>query len=136
MLPASWPVTLVYQSHRPVASKLRAFLDFAALRLKARVARNAVAEARLRVTMKPHLPGFPPAANGSHGTPCSPILWRGTQILAAFATRASQSRRCMRPLGQSDRRREELTIGPTSLIMCASKCPPTKRVCALLGLPL
>src|SRR5262249_51332378 len=31
---------LVYQSHRPVASKLRAFLDFAAPRLKARVARE------------------------------------------------------------------------------------------------
>jgi DNA-binding transcriptional LysR family regulator len=42
--PAPWPVSLVYASHRLLPLKLRAFLDFAAPRLKARVAQNRVAE--------------------------------------------------------------------------------------------
>ena len=38
--PAPWPVSLVYPSHRLLPLKLRAFLDFAAPRLKARLARS------------------------------------------------------------------------------------------------
>ncbi len=39
--PAPWPVSLVYGGGRPVPLKLRAFLDFAAPRLKARLAESA-----------------------------------------------------------------------------------------------
>ena len=39
--PAPWPISLVYGGGRPVPLKLRAFLDFAAPRLKARLAESA-----------------------------------------------------------------------------------------------
>jgi DNA-binding transcriptional LysR family regulator len=38
--PAPWPVSLVHAGHGRVAAKLRAFLDFAAPRLKARLAQD------------------------------------------------------------------------------------------------
>lgn len=39
--PVPWPVSLVYPGQRPVPLKLRAFLDFAAPRLKARLSQSA-----------------------------------------------------------------------------------------------
>jgi DNA-binding transcriptional LysR family regulator len=39
--PAPLPVSLIYTGQRPLPLKLRAFLDFAAARLKARVSESA-----------------------------------------------------------------------------------------------
>src|SRR5262245_15144821 len=51
--------------------------------------------------------------------PCSPIRWRGHanpgRLWVPVVAGASAH------WGKSDREREELTIGPTTLIMCASK---------------